>query len=441
MAKIAILGYGEQGRSAYEYWNNPSAGGSNQVTICDQSTEVALPNDVDKHLGPNHLANLDQFDVIIRSPSVHPNDIVKANSPDILKKVTTVTNEFMKVAPTRNIIGITGTKGKGTTSTLIAKMLEAAGLRVHLGGNIGTPPLDLLKQNIQSDDWVVLELANFQLIDLKYSPHIAVCLMVVPEHLDWHEDMADYVRSKLNLFAHQQTDDIAIYFADNQSSSEIASKSPGKKIPYMQKPGAFVKDDGLIVIDEEETPVIAKTEVKLLGEHNLQNVCAAITAYWQTSQDVTAIKKVLTTFSGLGHRLELVREVNGVKYYDDSFGTTPDTAIVAMKAFKESKVVVLGGSDKGIPFDKLADEVVNQDIRQVIAIGDTGPVIAKLLRERGLANITEGPKTMDDIIAAAKSAAQPGDVVLLSTGCASFGLFKNYKDRGEQFKKSVDKLS
>src|SRR3990167_6245451 len=159
--RIAILGYGAQGRSAYEYWNKPE----NEITVCDQNESVELPADVNKQLGKEYLANLDQFDLIVRSPSVHPHDIAEANSPGVLEKITTVTNEFMKICPTRNIIGVTGTKGKGTTSTLIAKMLEAsAGQRrqkVHLGGNIGTPPLDLLKNNIQPSDYVVLELANF----------------------------------------------------------------------------------------------------------------------------------------------------------------------------------------------------------------------------------------------------------------------------------------
>lgn len=178
--KIAILGYGEQGRAAYEYWNR----NGNNITVCDQNESVELPANVDKQLGKNYLHDLEIFDLIVRSPSVHPSDISDANSSAILDKVTTVTDEFFRVCPTKNIIGVTGTKGKGTTSTLIARMLEADGKTVHLGGNIGTPPLDMLKAGIEDKDWVVLELANFQLIDIKHSPHIAVCLMVVPEHMD-----------------------------------------------------------------------------------------------------------------------------------------------------------------------------------------------------------------------------------------------------------------
>jgi len=208
--KIAILGYGSQGRAAYEYWRD-----GNEITICDGNSKLELPTDVNTQLGADHLKGLERFDLLVRSPIVHPRAIVAANSPDILAKVTTVTNEFLRVCPTKNVIGVTGTKGKGTTSTLIALMLEAAGHRVHLGGNIGIPPLDMLKNDIQPDDWVVLELANFQLIDLQHSPRIAVCLMVVPEHLDWHTDPAEYFAAKTQLFRWQTAEDFAIYFADN----------------------------------------------------------------------------------------------------------------------------------------------------------------------------------------------------------------------------------
>jgi len=183
--RIAILGFGSQGAAALEYWSSAD----NEITICDAITELTLPENTKSQLGPDYLQSLDEFDLIVRSPSIHPKDI-EAASPGVAAKVTTVTNEFFKVCPTKNIIGVTGTKGKGTTSTLITKMLEAAGKRVHLGGNIGTPPLEMLKNNIQPDDWVVLELANFQLIDLKYSPPIVACLMIASEHQDWHTCLA-----------------------------------------------------------------------------------------------------------------------------------------------------------------------------------------------------------------------------------------------------------
>ncbi|MBA3757437.1 UDP-N-acetylmuramoyl-L-alanine--D-glutamate ligase [Candidatus Saccharibacteria bacterium] len=434
--KIAIIGYGEQGRAALEYWNK----NDNQITVCDQNTDIKVPDGVGTVLGPNHLSNLDEFDLIVRSPVVHPSDIVKANSADIVKKITSVTNEFMRVSPTKNIIGVTGTKGKGTTSTLVTKMLQAAGKRVHLGGNIGTPPLDLLKDNIAAEDYVVLELANFQIIDLKYSPHIAVCLMVEPEHLDWHLNIEDYIQAKTHLFKKQLAEDTTVYFAHNDYSVKIANFSPGKKVPYYQKPGARVRDDGVIVMGDDETKVIHESEVKLLGEHNLQNVCAALTAVFEAIGSLDGAKEVLYSFSGLEHRLELVRSLQGVKYYDDSFGTTPSTAIVAMQAFADPKVMILGGSDKGIPFDEMADAVIKSNVRHAVIIGKTGPKITSLLKQRGFNHVTEGLTTMAEIVNGARQNAQQGDIVLLSTGCASFGLFENYKDRGNQFKEAVNNL-
>lgn len=431
--KIGILGYGGQGEAAYEYWNTPD----NQITICDHDEKLQSPDGAKTKLGKNYLDNLDQFDLLIRTPALHPRDIVAANDEKILHKVTTVTNEFFKVCPTKNIIGVTGTKGKGTTSTLIAKMLEASGKRVHLGGNIGIPPLSMLANGIQPDDWVVLELANFQLIDLKHSPHIGICLMVVPEHMDWHDDMNEYVTAKQQMFAHQKSDDIAIYYSENEDSKKIASAGSGKLIPYYKSPGAVVREDSVFIGDVK---VVSLSKIKLLGAHNFQNVCAAVTAFWQVSQDQAAVRWVVDTFSGLEHRLELVRELEDIKYYDDSFGTTPETAIVAIEAFEEPKVVILGGSDKGADYKKLALTVKNHKVRKVVTIGKTGPTIAAVLRAEGFEDIVEGGDTMTDIVDTARSNAQAGDIVLLSTGCASFGLFENYKDRGEQFQNVVNAL-
>lgn len=432
--KIAILGFADQGKSAYEYWNKPE----NQLTICDKDESLELPEGASAQLGAGYLKGLDRFDLLVRTPSLHPKDIVAANNPTILSKVTTNTNEFFKVCPTRNIIGVTGTKGKGTTATLITKILERAGKKVHLGGNIGTPPLEMLKAGIGPEDYVVLELANFQLIDINHSPHIGVCLMVAPEHLDWHGDVNEYVTAKQRMFAHQKPDDIAIFCGQNELSEKVVSVSPGKKIPYMHSAGAEVKNDQ-IVIDGQT--ICNVNELKLLGKHNWQNACAAVTAVWQAVKDVQAIRSVLTTFTGLEHRLELVREVGGVKYYDDSFGTTPETAIVAIEAFAQPKVVILGGSSKGASYDELAKTVRSNNVKSVVIIGDEGPKIADILEQKGFKNIVAGGKTMGEIVATAKAQAETGDIVLLSTACASFDMFANYKDRGEQFKAAVSTLS
>lgn len=430
---VALIGYGLEGASALHYWLDKGAA----VTICDQDESKDIPPGVSSQLGERYLDNLDRFDVVMRTAGITPNSIL-AQNPTIADKITTVISEFLRVAPTKNIIGITGTKGKGTTSTLTTQMLEAAGKDVYLGGNIGLSPFDFLPK-LTEDSWVVLELSSFQLIDVKYSPHIAMCLMVVPEHLNWHADMPEYTSAKAQLFAHQKPDDIAIYFADNPLSHQIASNSPGKKITYYASPGAYIENDAIIIDNQE----ICKTsELQLLGQHNWQNACAAATAVWQVTQSPDAIRKVLKTFTGLPHRLEFVRDVNGVRFYDDSFGTTPETAIVAIQAFSDPKVVILGGSDKGGIFDELAQAVVANDVRKAVVIGQTAPKIIAELQAAGFKDedIIPGGQTMAEIVRTAQSQAQAGDVVLLSTGCASFGLFSDYKDRGNQFKEVVSQL-
>jgi UDP-N-acetylmuramoylalanine--D-glutamate ligase len=270
--------------------------------------------------------------------------------------------------------------------------------------------------------------------------------MVVPEHLNWHADMAEYTAAKSRLFLQQNRDDVAIYFTENEISTEIASQSHGQKIPYFQTPGAFV-DNGTITISGAE--ICTTSELKLLGRHNWQNACAATTAVWQALQPTipgeintvkTAIRGVLTTFSGLEHRLEFVRELDRVSYYDDSFGTTPETAIVAIEAFAQPKVVILGGSDKGAPYDELARTVASNDVRKALLIGDQAGRIQGALERVGFRDFIAGGESMTAIITNARSSAEPGDVVLLSTGCASFGMFENYKDRGNQFKQVLQSL-
>ena len=428
--KIAILGYGMEGQAAYRYYS--SAG--HDITICDQNESIEVPADATTKLGPSYLDDLDGYDTVVRSPFVHPRKIIEANSADILNKVTSNTNEFLRVCPTPNIIGVTGTKGKGTTSTLIAKMLQAAGKTVHLGGNIGVAAMDLLDAQIQSDDWVVLELSSFQLIDLQTAPHIAICLMVASEHLDWHEDFEEYVAAKQQLFIKQNESDIAIYYAGNETSVSIADASEGQLIPYFEAPGAYVDNDQILI----EGKAICRTdELQLLGHHNWQNACAAVTAVWQIIQDVNAIRSVLATFSGLEHRLTLVRELDGVRYYDDSFGTTPETAVVAMEAFDAPKVMIFGGSDKGASYDELAKAVAANNVKSVLLIGNQAAKIKTALDNVSYTAYQHGGHSMDTIVDAAHTIAEPGDVVLLSTGCASFDMFQNYKDRGAQFTRCV----
>jgi len=451
--KVGIVGWGVEGQSAYRY-----LGADNDYLIVSEEpissppvSERVIIQSISKERKPgltgnvqdlSYMDGLDDCDMIVYTTPAAKNLETKfGNDKKFWAKTTTTQHLFFENVKTKNIIGITGSKGKGTTSTLIYQMLKAAGKTVFLGGNIGNSPLDFIN-DVQPDDWVVLELSNFQLYNLTYSSHIAVCLMITPEHLEWHQNMNDYVEAKANLFRHQTKNDIAIYYEDNNYSKRIAGYSPGNKVPYFYSPGSYVRSDGKIVVGPNETEIINKSELKLLGEHNLQNVCAAITAVWQVSQDTDAIEVVLSEFSGLEHRLEFVRELDSIKYFDDSFGTTPDTAIVALKAIIQPVVLILGGHDKGLEYTELIDEIAMKDkIHHVITIGELGPKLAEQLREKRFLKITEGLSTMPQIVAEARAKAQPGDAVLLSCGTSSFGLFKDYKDRGNQFKQVVRALS
>lgn len=431
--KLAIVGYGLQGQSVYEYYHH-----KHEITICDQNEKLIVPEDAKSQLGPNYLDNLNRFDLIFRSPSIHPRQIISNNSKDIVNKITSNTNEFLKLCPTNNTIGITGTKGKGTTTTLISLMLKEIGFRVHTAGNIGLAPLNILKENIHTDDWVVLELANFQTIDLKLATHYAVCLMVVPEHLNWHLDLQEYLNAKKRLFDNQSDQDIAIYFKNNPNSSYIVSQTKARKIPYYIQPGAYVNNDQIII---DKQTICQLKDIKLKGQHNLENICAAITTVWQIAPNPKAIKKVLEEFGGLENRLELVRVINQISFINDSFGTTPETAIVAIEAYPINSILILGGSSKNSDFTSLAQTIKKYRVKKVILIGQEAKNIQQALDKVNYHNyLLSTEQSMTKIVNQAYKLAEPGDNVLLSTACASFDMFKDYIDRGQQFKEAVLKL-
>ena len=431
---IAIVGFGLEGRSALRYWQEQGA----EVVVCDRDEQKQVPAGVATQLGPGYLKNLDRFDVVMRTAGLHPN-IILAENPGVAGKITTTVDEFLRVCPTAHTIGVTGTKGKGTTCMLIATMLEAAGKQVFLGGNYGTSPFDFLPK-LTPDSYVVLELSSFMLFDITHSPHIGVCLMVQPEHLDWHGDADDYVHAKSNLFAHQTPSDIAIYYAKNQLSHRIASRSPGRKIAYFDEPGAYVHD-GAIMIDQT---VLAKTsQLRLLGQHNWQNVCAAATAVWQEVQAPDAIRQVLATFQGLPNRLEFVRELHGVRFYNDSFASDPYATEAALAAIPGPQVLIVGGYERMLPLEEFARTVAAQHkaIRTIILIGASAKRVAASLQTAGFANFHLSPaKTMGDIVREAQAHAQNGDAVVLSPGFASFDMFTNFEERGQLFKEAVHAL-
>lgn len=424
--KVAILGFGIEGRAAAKYWAKDGA----EITICDSNVSLDIPTEYNRKLGPDYLERLDEFDVIVRSQSVRYD---AAGST----KITSGINEFFAQCPAL-IIGVTGTKGKGTTSTLISRILKTAGKTVHLAGNIGRSPLDILPE-ISKDDIVVLELSSTQLIDLRYSPNIAVCLMIAPDHQDWHRNMSEYTESKGNIFRHQTTSGLAIAKAGDEISEQLASLSPGIQLRYGSTPAARVKGKRIEIAG---TDLMSVDDVALLGAHNLENVCAAITATWDlTGQNGDAIRDAVAEFKGLEHRLEFVAEVEGVRYYDDSFSTNPETAIAAIKSFESDKVVILGGSTKNASFNTLARVIDENSVIHALLIGEEAEKLATALRSVGFTHFTVMKwQGMQQLIDTAYHLTESGDNVILSPACASFDLFKNYKDRGEQFQEAVKNI-
>jgi UDP-N-acetylmuramoylalanine--D-glutamate ligase len=431
--KVAIIGYGLEGRSAVQYYLEQGA----DVTVRSRSAKE-VPAGVHTQFGEGYLEGLGQYDVVLRSAGINPAEML-AKNPGLAPKITTTLNEFLRIYPSRNTIGVTGTKGKGTTCTLIVKMLEAAGKQAFLGGNFGVSPFDFLPK-VTKDTWTVLELSSFMLHDITHAPHIGVCLMVEPEHLDWHGDKDEYFMAKANMFKYQKPDDVAIYYADNVVSHKIASHSPGDKIAYYDEPGAYIHE-GNIMIDQ--TALCNVSELKLLGKHNWQNICAAVTAVWQVTQSPDAIRKVLTTFTGLPNRLETVRQVDGITYYNDSFASDPYATEAAIEAIPGRKVLIVGGYERNLPLGEFAKNVAHhhKDIAGVLLIGESAVRVGEAFKKAGFTGfrITTA-KTMPEIIITARAMAKPGDAILLSPGFASFDMFKNFEVRGNAFKEAVHAL-
>ncbi|HVT01543.1 MAG TPA: UDP-N-acetylmuramoyl-L-alanine--D-glutamate ligase [Patescibacteria group bacterium] len=445
--KAGVLGFGIEGESAARFLLAEGA----KVFVFDVRKKEALDSakiEEFEKLGvkftfdsyPTDLSNIDFF---VRSPGISPKSAIIEKIRNQNIEVTSATQIFFDLCKAP-IIGITGTKGKGTTSSLIYEMLKKQGMDAYLGGNIGIPPLDFLK-SLKPVSRVVLELSSFQLQDLTKSPEIAVFLMVTSEHLDYHKDVAEYVDAKRNILRFQTPNDYAIINRDYPASNESDVYTEGQVFMFSRERvvdrGCYIKDGYVILKDKEEQKIIPIKDILLPGRHNLENVCAAVMAAYIAGVDIKNIVAVLKEFKGLEHRLELVRLFNGVRYYDDSFSTTPETAIAAIEAFEEPEVLILGGSSKNSDFAGLGKTIREaKNIKAIIGIGEEWPRIKAEIGNLSTAHIIEGAINMEQIVKGAKAVAELGDVVILTPACASFDMFKNYKVRGEQFKEEVNKL-
>lgn len=449
--KVAVVGLGVEGLSSVRWFLGHKAA----VTVLDRKPYSDFPKDiwrqadfsqVDLRLGGDYLSDLDGFDMIIRSPSVRPDlePLIEARKNKVL--ITSQSKLFFDLCPAP-IIGVTGTKGKGTTATLIAQILQAAGHRVFLGGNIGNPPLDFIDK-VEKNDWVVLELSSFQLMDLEKSPHIAVVLMITSEHLDWHNDVGEYRQAKMSVTRYQKSTDFAIIAQDYPHSRPFAAQTKARVFFYSRNqkvtPGTYI-EKGVFWFEDDRVreSIIPTSNIQLAGRHNWENVAAALTVAKIIGVELGVIVKTIAQFRGLEYRLEKIAEIKGVKYYNDSFSTTPETAIAAIEAFDQPEILILGGSSKGSDFTRLGQVICEaSNIKAIIGIGAEWPRIKNSITcQLSKTRIIEGRADMEQIVKAAYSVAEAGDVVILSPGCASFDMFVNYKHRGGEFKKYVQALS
>lgn len=424
--KVVIAGYGIEGRVSFEYWCGQGA----EVAIADECDTLSVPANVTNVvLGSDAFSKLAGFDLIVRSPSVNPVKLPYGEA------VWSAANEFFAKCPA-TIIGVTGTKGKGTTCSLITAILQASGQRVHLVGNIGIPALEVLP-DIQPQDVVVYELSSFQLWDAKMSPHVAVVLMIEPDHLDVHQDMDEYVAAKSQIVRHQGADDLAIYHPTNQFAVEIAHSSESRAVRYgvIDDGQAYIKENNFFV---QDTLICSVSALQIVGGHNQENACAAISAALAMGAHIEAVEPGLRSFHGLPHRLKFVRNVRDVSYYDDSIATTQGSAIAALRSFTQPCCIILGGSDKGVHYDEVVDECQTRGAT-VIAIGQTGDEVATLCRQAGVIchRITG---RMDETVQKASEISEPDSVVILSPASASFDQYANYSNRGDEFVAAVETL-
>jgi UDP-N-acetylmuramoylalanine--D-glutamate ligase len=435
---VGVFGIGVEGRATINYLRAHNIG---NITALDLKQTPDLPEGVASVFGPDHDKRLTRFATIFRSPGIRPDHPSLFEARVEGRRITSAISLFLEECPAP-VIGITGTLGKGTASALTHHLLQAAGFTVHLGGNIGKSPLEFLDE-VKPDHRVVLEISSFQAMDATASPHIGVVLKTTSEHLDWHTDLQEYRAAKSHLFAHQTPSDKLIFNMDAEGSAEVALPSAAQKIGYsMTRPlemGMFFDGRRLIRCeDSKKTPLdIRPDRVRLPGMFNLENIAAAAAAALEAGASLDKICPAAESFEGLPHRLQFVTEYNGVRFFNDSYATRPDATLGALASFRDVPLaLIMGGSEKFADFSELADAVRNHPTIQYAAlIGQTATRLEEALHQRGPCRVrTEIHEGLESAMEAATDAVSAeGGVVLMSPACASFGLFPNYKVRGERF--------
>ncbi len=443
--KTAVVGIGISNRPLIKYLVKLGAevwafDKKNRVEIGDIAEELESLG-VKLVVGEKYLEFLHGYEVIFKTPSM------RIDSPAFLKAkeentyITSEMEEFVKYCPAK-IIGVTGSDGKTTTTTIIYNILKEAGYKTWVGGNIGAPLFSKIEE-IDKDDRVVIELSSFQLMTMNVSPEIAILTNISPNHLDMHKDMNEYINAKKNVFKFQDKTNTTIINRDNSLTNALLDEPIGKVMSFSTKQkienGAYYEDGNLYILDKF---VCSKEDIVLKGMHNVENYLAAFCA---TVQDVNinSMKKVATTFAGVEHRSEFIREINGVKYYNDSIASSPTRTLASIKAFEKPVILIAGGYDKNIPFEPLAEEGYTM-IKKIILLGFTkdkiGEAFNKVIKDKNIKLPIFKVSNLEEAVEIAKHEAVSGDIVTLSPACASFDMFPNFEVRGNKFKEIISNI-
>ena len=448
--KIAIIGLGVSNIPLLSYLHDLGA----KITVFDNRTidnidknimDIITNNNIEFSFGKNNLSKLNGFDIIFRSPTC------REDWPELVKEakrgaiITSEIEMLMELCP-GTIIGVTGSDGKTTTTSLIYEIVKKQGFNCYLGGNIGIPLFTKI-QEMKPNDMVILELSSFQLMNIHTSPNIAVITNISPNHLDFHKYYEEYIEAKKNIFKYQNEDGILVLNYDNEITRECAKEAKGKVIFFSRENkldnGVILDDDIIKVCDNKLRKHILNTKDLLLrGKHNYENVCTAIAATLEIASTEKQIEAV-TQFKGVKHRLEFVKEINGVKWYNDSIGTSPTRTIAGLKSFNEKIVLIAGGYDKHLDYTPIAKPILD-NVSVLILMGQTSKKIKESVEnemkvEQKRIEIYECD-TLQETVNTAKRVAKKGEVVLFSPASASFDMYKNFEERGDKFKSIVNSL-
>jgi len=448
--KVAIIGLGVSNIPLLDYFYSLHC----MVSVFDKREEEKLDKqaiekiqnaEFELYTGPDSMKYLIGFDVIFRSPSCRP------DTPEIVKELergailTSEIEMLMQTCPS-TIIGITGSDGKTTTTNLIYHILKEKGYHCYLGGNIGIPLFTKVKE-MKPEDMVVLELSSFQLMDMQVSPHISVITNISPNHLDIHKSYEEYIDAKKNIFKYQNENDILVINYDNTITREFKAETKGKTIYFSRKQkleDGVICDGGIVKSCEEKVRrhILNTKDILLRGVHNHENICSAIAATASLVEpeiQADAIKK----FKGVEHRLEFIKELNGVKWYNDSIGSSPTRTIAGLNAFSERIVLIAGGYDKHLDYTPIAKPIV-ANVSKLILMGATAPkieeVVIQELEMQGKELAIYHCNTLQETVQKAYEIAKEDEIVLFSPASASFDMFKNFEERGEMFKELVQKI-